>query len=86
MSTWLLYILRCADDTLYTGITTDLRGRLAKHNSGKGAKYTRGRGPVEVVWHQRCASEGDAKRWEMEIKRLSKKQKEELVKAGEGGK
>ena len=48
--TWIVYILRCKDDTLYTGITDDLARRMAAHNSGKGAKYTRGRGPVEVVY------------------------------------
>ena len=49
METWKVYILECADDTLYTGITTDLTRRVKQHQSGKGAKYTRGRGPVKVV-------------------------------------
>jgi len=52
--TWKLYILRCRDGSLYTGITTDLEKRVATHNSGKGAKYTRGRCPLELVYSENC--------------------------------
>ena len=49
-NTWKLYMLRCCDGSLYTGITTDLEKRIGAHNAGKGAKYTRGRGPLELVY------------------------------------
>ena len=51
--TWHVYIVRCADGSLYTGLTNDLTARIAKHNSGAGAKYTRSRRPVRLVWHQK---------------------------------
>ena len=53
-NTWKLYILRCRDGSLYTGITTDVEKRFEAHNSGKGAKYTRGRGPLELVYREEC--------------------------------
>ena len=53
---WWVYMLRCQDGTLYTGATCDIPRRLAAHNSGKGAKYTRGRGPVELVYTQACGT------------------------------
>ncbi len=76
----MLYILRCGDDSLYTGITTDVSARLAAHRSGKGAKYTRGRGPLEVVHQEDCGSHSDALRRELAIKALTKEEKEELIK------
>jgi putative endonuclease len=76
---WTLYIIRCADNTLYTGITTDLDSRIKAHNAGKGAKYTRGRGPVEVVWFESGLREGQARKREMEVKKLDRKEKMELV-------
>ncbi len=54
MSSWVLYILECADGTYYTGITNDLAKRLAAHEAGQGAKYTRGRGPLKVVYSEEC--------------------------------
>jgi len=51
---WTVYILECADNTFYTGITTDLDRRVAEHNSGVGAKYTKGRGPMKVVYAEPC--------------------------------
>ena len=60
------YVLRCADDTLYCGWTNDLAARLDAHNSGKGAKYTRGRGPLELVYSEACGTRGDALRREAE--------------------
>ena len=78
-STWKLYILRCGDGSLYTGITTDVQKRLAAHRSGKGAKYTRGRGPLELVYSEECGSHSDALRRELEIKRLPREEKETLI-------
>lgn len=78
-STWKLYILRCGDGSLYTGITTDVQKRLAAHRSGKGAKYTRGRGPLELVYSEECGSHSDALRRELEIKRLTREEKETLI-------
>ena len=65
-----LYILRCGDSTLYTGIAADVDKRLALHQSGKGAKYTRGRGPLTVVYREECADKSAALRRELEVKAL----------------
>jgi predicted GIY-YIG superfamily endonuclease len=73
--TWHVYILRCADDTLYTGITNNLEKRIKQHNEGKGAKYTRGRGPVALVKSFTCNSKGEALKLEHHIKQLSKEEK-----------
>lgn len=78
-SHWWLYMLRCADGTLYTGITTDVERRLAEHNSGKGAKYTRSRRPVEVVYREPCPDKSAALRREIAVKRLSRAQKCKLM-------
>ena len=80
-SQWYLYILRCKDNTLYTGITTDVEKRLEAHRSGKGAKYTRGRAPLELVYRENCGSHSDALKREAEIKKLSRQAKEQLVKS-----
>ena len=74
-SNWYLYILRCKDDTLYTGITTDVEKRLEAHRSGKGAKYTRGRAPLELVYRESCCSHSDALKREAEIKTFSRQAK-----------
>lgn len=74
------YILECNDNTLYTGYTNDLERRLSTHNSGKGAKYTRGRIPVTLVYSQEFSSKIEAQRREREIKKLTRKQKLELIK------
>ncbi len=71
-SPWIVYILRCGDGTLYTGITPDLDARLEAHRSGKGARYTRGRGPFEVIHQEPAASKSDACRRELAVKRLSR--------------
>ena len=76
---WYLYILRCCDGTLYTGITTDVEKRLETHRSGKGAKYTRGRGPLELVYRETCGSHSDALKREMAVKRLTRTQKEAMI-------
>jgi putative endonuclease len=79
---WLCYILCCADDTLYTGITNDLEKRLATHNAGTAAKYTRARGPVELVFVESCADKSAALKREMEIKSLVREEKLTLIKGG----
>lgn len=77
-----VYILRCADGTLYTGYTTELPRRIEMHNTGKGAKYTRGRGPVALLY----AEEGESRSWGMrregEIKSLTREEKEKLIRTG----
>ena len=80
---WYLYILRCKDDSLYTGITTDVEKRLEAHRSGKGAKYTRGRSPLELVYKEECGDHSDALRREAEIKRLPREEKLKLIKKPE---
>lgn len=72
---WYLYILRCRDGSLYTGITTDVSRRLAAHREGKGAKYTRGRGPLELVHQETCGTHSQALRRELEIKALTRQEK-----------
>ena len=67
---WTLYILSCKDGTLYTGITDNLERRLAQHRAGKGAKYTRGRGPLHLVYTETCADHSKALRRELAVKRL----------------
>ena len=72
---WFCYLLRCADDTLYCGISNDLEKRLFAHNAGEGAKYTRGRTPVTLLYHECCADKSAALKRELQIKRLSRIQK-----------
>ena len=79
-NSWKVYILRCADGTLYTGITDDVPARLRAHRSGKGAKYTRGRGPLEQVYEETCESHSAAAKREWQIKHLSRQEKEALCK------
>ena len=79
-NTWKLYILRCGDGTLYTGITTDVEKRFTAHSSGKGAKYTRGRGPLKLVFQEDCGDHSSALKREAEIKKLSREEKEKLIK------
>lgn len=74
-SQWYLYVLRCGDGSLYTGITTDVEKRFAAHQSGKGAKYTRGRGPLELVYQESCGDHSDALKREYAFKRLNREQK-----------
>lgn len=77
---WYVYLLRCADGTLYTGVTTDLERRVADHNHGRaGARYTRARRPVSLVWSEAAAGRGAALRREHELRRLSRAGKEELI-------
>ena len=74
-----IYILRCADGTLYTGWTNDLEKRLAAHQSGKGGKYTRARLPVELVYSERFDTKREAMRREWEVKQLTREEKLRLI-------
>jgi predicted GIY-YIG superfamily endonuclease len=76
---WFVYILRCGDDSLYTGITSDVERRLAMHRAGKGAKYTRGRGPLTVVYTEQLPDKSAALRRERAIKGLSRSEKLALI-------
>ena len=83
MSTlYFVYIVRCSDGTLYTGITTDLERRIEEHNdSVKGAKYTRSRRPVTLVYSETCPDKSEASRREYRIKRMTRQQKERMIAA-----
>lgn len=74
-ATWVVYLVRCADNSLYCGITNDLPARLAAHDAGKGAKYTRGRGPLTLVATQKCRDKRVALRIEHAVKRLRRPEK-----------
>ena len=78
---WFCYLLRCADDTLYCGITNDLEKRLAAHNAGTASKYTRVRVPVELVFVEECSDRSTASKREMEIKGLKRAEKLALLNA-----
>lgn len=79
---WSVYILRCADGTLYTGATNDIARRLLRHASGAGARYTRSRLPVKLAYEERCRGRSQALRREAAIKRLSRAEKLELCGSG----
>lgn len=83
MDAWFVYMVRCADSSLYTGITTDPLRRLAEHNGERagGAKYTRNRRPVELVWSEPCDSRSGATRRELEIKGMNRRQKLALIRS-----
>ncbi|WP_437725906.1 GIY-YIG nuclease family protein [Sorangium sp. So ce861] len=81
---WHVYILRCGDGSLYTGIARDVEARLAQHEAGRGARYTRGRGPLALVHVEAAADKGEALRREAAIRRLGRAGKEALA-AGKGG-
>ncbi|OIO69278.1 MAG: hypothetical protein COW19_07235 [Zetaproteobacteria bacterium CG12_big_fil_rev_8_21_14_0_65_55_1124] len=79
---WFIYMIRCKDDQLYTGISTDVQRRFAEHQSGKGAKYLRGRGPLQLVFQQQAGSHSEALKAELAIKKLSKADKESIIRSG----
>lgn len=79
MPRWHVYIVRCSDSTLYTGITNDLAARIEKHNSGKGAKYTRSRRPVALVWSKAVRTESTARKQEARLKQLDRQSKLKLI-------
>lgn len=80
---WIVYMLRCADGSLYTGITVDIDQRITKHNNGTGAKYTRGRGPVELVWSKLMKTGTAARKLEAVIKKKPRGEKEAMIISGE---
>lgn len=73
--TWYVYILECGDGTLYTGISDDVQRRLQMHRSGKGAKYTRGRLPLELRYQENCGTYSEALRREAQIKKMKRSEK-----------
>ena len=75
---WYVYILQCGDGTLYTGITDDVSARLQAHRDGKGAKYTRGKGPLELVYQEESENHSAAAKREWQIKQFKKQDKLEL--------
>ncbi len=83
MKPWYVYIIRCSDTTLYTGVTTDVERRFQEHKEGgrKGSKYARARIPLKVVYTETCASRSDAQKREYAIKQLTRIEKEHLVKS-----
>ena len=76
---WFTYIIKCSDNTLYTGLTYNIDHRVAVHNSGKGAAYTRGRRPVKLVYSEKFSKYSEAAQREYAIKKLTRKQKEKLI-------
>jgi predicted GIY-YIG superfamily endonuclease len=82
--TWWVYLLRCGDGTLYCGIALDVAARLAQHRAGRGAKYTRGRGPLELAYQEACGSKTEALRRERALKRMKARRpaKEALIATG----
>ena len=84
MTRWFVYIVKCRDGSLYTGIAIDVTVRIAKHNAGTGGKYTRSRCPVTLVWRERARTRGAALRREAEIKSWPRKEKLALVSRSNG--
>lgn len=80
---WFLYVLRCADGSLYTGVTKDLERRFKMHSEGKGSKYTRTRRPLKLLYRETCRDRTDALIRECVVKAYPKEKKEKLVAAGE---
>lgn len=76
---WYVYLVRCGDGTLYCGVARDPQARLEAHRAGKGAKYTRGRGPLELAWTEACPSRSEALRRERAVKALSRAAKLALL-------
>ena len=84
---WWVYLVRCSDRSLYTGVTTDLVRRVDEHNGRQpgGARYTRARRPVALVWSERCGSRSEAQRREAAVRKLSRRQKDRLIDHGDPG-
>jgi putative endonuclease len=78
-SVWFLYILKCGDGTFYTGVTNDVERRLLAHREGRGARYTRARLPVELIYRESCGPRADALRRECAVKSLGRQAKEALI-------
>jgi putative endonuclease len=84
MHDWYVYIVRCRDGSLYTGIATDVERRVADHLANQGAKYLRGRGPLKLVFKKQVGEKGRALKVEHKVKRLPRQKKEALIKTGAG--
>lgn len=80
---WFVYIIQCSGESLYTGITTDISRRLKEHNNKKGAFYTQNKTPVELVYQEAVPNQSEARRREAAIKRLTRKEKLELIANGD---
>lgn len=80
-ATWFVYLARCSDDSLYCGIARDVAARISQHDAGTGAKYTRGRGPLQLLLTRRCRDKSKALRLEHAIKQLPRPAKEALAEA-----
>jgi putative endonuclease len=76
---WLVYMLECSDNSIYTGITNNLENRLKKHQSGDGAKYLRGRLPIKIIYKELFINRSEATKREISIKKMSKKEKKILI-------
>ncbi len=76
---WLVYMLECSDNSIYTGITNNLENRLKKHQSGDGAKYLRGRLPIKIIYRELFINRSEATKREISIKKMSKKEKVRLI-------
>jgi putative endonuclease len=81
---WFLYLARCGDGSLYAGIAVDVRARIAAHDAGKGARYTRGRGPITLAAWTRCNDRGEALRLEHALKARSRTEKIAILRTGLG--
>jgi putative endonuclease len=79
---WFLYLIRCKGDQLYTGITTNIERRLAEHQSGKGAKYLRGKTPLQLIFQQKIGSRSEALKIEAAVKKWPKVEKEKMINTG----
>lgn len=77
---WIVYIVKCSDGTLYTGITTDVARRIKEHNAKLGAQYTKSRGPVKLVYKEKCATRSDALKREFQIKSWTRSEKLAFIK------
>lgn len=75
---WIVYILKCSDSSLYVGITNNIENRVRAHQNGKGAKYTRGRGPFKIIYQEQCVTRSAASKRELEIKSLNHEEKLKL--------
>lgn len=84
-STWFVYLIRCADHSLYTGITNNLDRRCAQHNRGTASRYTRSRLPVRLVYHEQVTSKSAALKRELQIKALTRQAKEQLMRVEYSG-
>ena len=78
---WFLYMIRCNNGQLYTGITTDIERRFSEHTNGKGAKFLRGKGPLEMLYQKKIGSHSEALKAEISMKNMSKADKEQIVRS-----